>query len=132
MTLHMLDTNTVSFLIRGEPVVVAHVVEVPMNSLCLSAITEGELRFGLAKRPEAKGLHGAVNELLLRIEVLPWDRPIAACYGTLRWELEKRGRPLGPLDLQIAAHALGTGAELVTNDGSFRQVPGLQVIDWTV
>ncbi len=62
----MLDTNTVSHLIKAHPVVVRRTVAVPMASLCLSAITEGELLFGLAKRPEAKRLHTAVRELLRR------------------------------------------------------------------
>ena len=57
----MLDTNTVSFLIKGHPVVARHVVAVPLSSLCISAITEGELRYGLAKRPDATRLHQLVR-----------------------------------------------------------------------
>ena len=54
MRRYMLDTNTVSHLLRAHPSVARRVVAVPMASLCISAITEGELLFGLAKRPSAK------------------------------------------------------------------------------
>lgn len=131
MTLYMLDTNTVSHLVRGHAGVAGHVVAVPMANLCLSAITEGALAFGLAKRPDAHRLHTAVRELLKRIEVLPWDSAASWRYGALRKELERQGRPLGPLDLLIAAHALAAGAVLVTNDQAFAQAPGLALEDWT-
>jgi tRNA(fMet)-specific endonuclease VapC len=68
----MLDTNTISYLIKAHRKVAEHVTAVPMASLCVSAITKGELLFGLARRPEAKRLHIAVRELLRRIDVLPW------------------------------------------------------------
>lgn len=125
----MLDTNTVSHLIKAHPAVTRRVLAAPMASLCISAITEGELLFGLAKRPEAKRLHAAVRELLLRLDVLPWNS--AEHYGMARAEMEAQGRILAPLDLLIAAHALSVGAVLVTNDRAFRQVGGLQLEDWT-
>jgi tRNA(fMet)-specific endonuclease VapC len=66
----MLDTNIVSHLIRRHPAVTRRVVAAPMASLCISAITAGELRFGLAKRPGATKLHRAVVEFLRRVDVL--------------------------------------------------------------
>ncbi len=128
----MLDTNMVSHLLKGHPGVVQHVVAAPMASLCISAITEGELLFGLAKRPDAKRLHRAVHELLRRVDVLPWDGSIAEFYGIMRADLERQGRNLAPLDLLIAAHAQGVRAALVTNDRVFGQVAGLDIEDWTV
>jgi len=126
----MLDTNTVSHLLKGYPAVARRVVAAPMPSLCISAITEGELLFGLAKRPEAKRLHTAVRELLRRVDVLPWDSATAERYGPVRADMERRGKTLAPLDLLIATHALRTGAVLVTNDRAFGNVAGLQVEDW--
>lgn len=131
MTRYMLDTNTVSHLVRQHPAVVQRVVAAPMASLCLSAITTGELWFGLAKRPNAARLHRAVAELLRRVDVLPWDYDAAERYGGLRAEMERRGRALGALDLLIAAHAQSTGAVLVTNDQAFGRVTHLAVEDWT-
>ena len=129
---YMLDTNTVSHLIKKHPVVSRRMLDVPMTSLCISSITEGELLFGLAKRPEAKRLHAVVKEFLLRVDVLPWNSDTAACYGNVRANMERQGNILGQLDLLIATHALNVGAVLVTNDRAFSQVTGLHVEDWTV
>ena len=131
MTLYLLDTNTVSDLVRQHPVVARRVVAVQMASLCISAITEGELVYGLAKRPDATRLHAVVQQFLLRVDVLPWDRAAARHYGMLRALMERKGQTLTPLDLQIAAHALSVGAVLVTNDGVFKQVAGLRLEDWS-
>jgi len=127
----MLDTNTVSHLIKEHPAVVRRVVAAPMASLCISAITEGELLFGLAKRPDAKRLHLAVRELLRRVDVLPWNTSVAERYGRVRADMARDGKVLAPLDLLIATHALAVGAVLVTNDRAFGQVAELQLEDWT-
>ena len=131
MKRYMLDTNTVSHLIKEHPAVANRVVAVPMAALCISAITEGELLFGLAKRPDAKRLQLAVRELLRCVDVLPWDSVIADHYGTVRANMERQGKILAPLDLLIATHALSVGAVLVTNDWAFCQVADLNIEDWT-
>jgi tRNA(fMet)-specific endonuclease VapC len=131
MKRYMLETNTVSFLLREHPSVIKRVTEVPMAELCISSVTEGEMLFGLAKRPEAKRLHRAVTEFLLRVEVLPWDSAAAATYGTTRADLEWRSKVIAPLDLMIASHAMSLKLVLVTNDESFAQMDGLEVADWT-
>jgi tRNA(fMet)-specific endonuclease VapC len=127
----MLDTNTVSHLIRAHPVVSRRVAAAAMSTLCVSAITAGELLFGLARRPEAKRLHLAVSEFLKRVEVAPWDAAAAASYGSLRAAMEGQGRSLGPLDMLIAAHAASLNAVLVTNDRAFGLAPGLATEDWS-
>ena len=127
----MLDTNTVSHLIKGHQAVARRVVGVPMAVLCVSAMTKGELLFGLARRPDAKRLHLAVWEFLHRVDVLPWDSAVAEYYGTVRASLAHQGKTLAPLDLLIATHALNMGAVLVTNDQAFAQVANLDVEDWT-
>ena len=103
-----------------------------MHSVCISAITAGELAFGLARRPQATALKRTVDEFLRRVDVLPWDAEVAATYGPLRARLQASGTSLAALDTQIAAHALHIQATLVTNDQAFRQVPGLMLEDWTV
>ena len=92
--LWMLDTNAVSDLLRAHPTVLRRASEHPMARLCMSAITEGELRYGLAKRPEATRLHEAVRQLLLRVQPLSWDSQAAAAYGLLRAQLQALGKPL--------------------------------------
>jgi tRNA(fMet)-specific endonuclease VapC len=129
---YMLDTNMVSFIMRGSHLhLIQRLRSKPMQDLCISAITEAELRFGLARRPDARGLKETIDALLLRLQTLPWDSQIAHPYANLRAQLESRGTPLAHLDTLIAAHALALGHVLVTNDQAFRRVPGLQVEDWT-
>ena len=131
MTRYMLDTNTVSHLLKKHPAVARRVVSVPITSLCISAITQGELLFGLARRPEATTLHDAVWEFLRRVDVLPWNATTAEVYGPARAATQREGRVLAPMDLLIGAHALSIDAVLVTNDRAFGQLPGLTVEDWT-
>ncbi len=128
----MLDTNTVSHLVKGHPAIASRVLATPMADLCISSITQGELMFGLAKRPDARRLHLAINEFLKRVDVVAWDGNIALSYGPLRATMEQSGQVLGSLDLLIAAHAIGAGAVLVTNDRAFAMVPGLIREDWCV
>ena len=132
MTRYMLDTNTVSQFVKRHPVVARRVVTVPLASLCISAVTAGELWFGLARRPEATQLRAGIIELMRRIDIVPWDDSAAERYGTVRVTMERAGRPLAALDLLIAVHALTIGATLVTNDRAFNRVAGLELEDWTI
>lgn len=128
----MLDTNMVSQLLRGHAKVLQQVTSAPMESLCISAVTEGELAYGLARRPGATKLANTVGEFLRRVEICPWDSDVAQAYGTLRADIEKTGLSLAPLDMMIAAHAQCVGATLVTNDAAFKRISALTVTDWTI
>ena len=131
MTHYMLDTNTVSHLLKKHPSVARRVVAVPITALCISAITQGELLFGLAKRPEATALHEAVREFLRRVDVVPWDAATSEVYGPARAAAQREGRVLAPMDLLIGSHALSIDAVLVTDDRAFGQLSGLFIEDWT-
>jgi tRNA(fMet)-specific endonuclease VapC len=129
---YLLDTNTASYIIKGNnPLVDRRLAKVPMAQLAISAVTEGELRFGAARLPQAKRLHNLIEAFLLRVVALPWDSDAARCYGELHATQEGQGRPMGNLDLMIGAHALALGAILVTNNHAFKWIKGLKVEDWT-
>jgi len=128
---YMLDTNIVSFLIRGRASVTARIRFTPTSSLCISAVTEAELEYGLAKHRVSDRTQRALIEFLSRTESMPWSSAEARAYGHLRAGLERKGLTLAAMDLQIAAHALSLGATLVTNDAAFAQIPGLATEDWT-
>lgn len=128
----MLDTNMVSHLLGAHAKVAEHVTAAPMAALCIPAIREGESRFGVARRPHAATLRAAVRELLRRLDVLPWTSATAQRYGALRADMERVGKPLAPLNLLIAAHALDRDAFLLTNDRASAGIVGLSVEDWTV
>ncbi|MGO9271049.1 MAG: type II toxin-antitoxin system VapC family toxin [Terriglobia bacterium] len=131
-TRYLLDTNTASYVIKGNiPRVRERLLKVPMAQVAISVITEAELRFGVARKPEAVALSTAVDEFLLRVEVLPWNSPAARHYARMRAVLEREGEPMGNLDMMIAAHALATPAVLVTSDRVFGRVKQLKTEDWT-
>src|SRR5262245_56517162 len=96
---YLLDTNMASYVIKGNlPRVREHLLKVPMAQVGISVVTEAELRFGVAKKPEASRLKTAVDEFLLRVEVLPWDSAAASQYAAIRTALERTGKPMGNLD----------------------------------
>jgi tRNA(fMet)-specific endonuclease VapC len=124
---YMLDTNTVSYIIKGKsPASRRKLAELRHGEIaCISAITEAEIQYGLAKSPNATLLRSAVEGFLAKIQILPWGREEAQAYGGLRADQEVAGKPLGNLDMLIAAHAISVGAVLVTNDRAFSHLPGL-------
>ncbi|MFZ0417268.1 MAG: type II toxin-antitoxin system VapC family toxin [Candidatus Sulfotelmatobacter sp.] len=129
---YLLDTNTVSYVIKGNfPRVRERLLKVAMSEVGISVITEAELRFGVARLPQAAKLGLVVEEFLLRVEVLVWDSLAAQHYARLRAMLEANGKPMGNLDLMIAAQALAVEAVLVSNDRVFRRVEGLRIEDWS-
>jgi tRNA(fMet)-specific endonuclease VapC len=129
---YLLDTNTVSYILKGNfPRVRDRLVRLPMGEVGISVITEAELRFGLARLPQAAKLGIVVEEFLRRIEILPWDSDAAQHYARQRAALEENGEPMGNLDLMIASQALAMGAIVVTNDRVIRRVKGLTIQDWT-
>jgi tRNA(fMet)-specific endonuclease VapC len=127
---YLLDTNTVSHLIKRHPQATQRLLAVPMHSIGISAITAGELAFGLAKRPEAVALKAAVHEFLRRVDVLPWDAAVAQTYGRLRAQLQSEGIGLSALDMQIAAHAVHVKAILVSSDRAFGQLTEITHENW--
>jgi len=128
----LLDTNIASYVIKGNvPHVREKLVGIPMAEIGISVITEAELRFGVARRPKAAHLKLAVDEFLLRVEILPWDSKSAQHYALLRKPLEDSGTPVGNFDMMIAAQALAAGAVLVTHDRVFHRIAHLRIEDWT-
>lgn len=128
---YMLDTNIVSELARNpQGVVTERIAAVGAEAICVSVITAAELRYGCAKKGSAK-LTAQIQAILGSLQVVALDQPADLDYGDIRSRLEQAGRPIGPNDLLIAAHALALGAILVTaNIGEFSRVEGLKVENW--
>lgn len=130
-TLYMLDTNIVSELARNpQGVVFQRIAQVGPDAICVSIITAAELRYGCARKGSAK-LLAQIAAILESVLVLPLDVPADVEYGGIRAELEAAGKPIGPNDLLIAAHAYAVEAVLVTaNTGEFTRVRGLRLENW--
>lgn len=127
----LLDTNIVSDLVRHPAGRVAErIAEVGEEQICTSIIVAAELRYGATNRASAR-LSAQLEAVLSAISVLPFESPFDVVYGTLRTQLEKRGRPIGANDLLIAAHTLTLGHTLVTdNTKEFSCVPELLLENW--
>ncbi|MHC2355808.1 tRNA(fMet)-specific endonuclease VapC [Sinorhizobium meliloti] len=127
----MLDTNIVSELARNpQGAVTKRIAEVGPEAVCVSIITAAELRYGCAKKGSPK-LLAQIEAILGSMQVLALDVPADAEYGNIRAELETAGKPIGPNDLFIAAHACVLGAVLVTvNSSEFTRVRDLKVENW--
>lgn len=134
MSGYLLDTNIASHVIRGDrPELTRQLAAMPMEDIAISAVTEAELYYGLAKRGYPTGLTERVRQFLLRVDVLPWDHDITRTYGDLRASWEAKGLSLSPLDMMIAAHAVAMNAVLVTHDRAFSHIADpLRTEDWTI
>ena len=132
MTLkYMLDTDSVSFALRGRGNVGTRILDHKPSELCISVITLGELRFGAHKR-DSKKLHKLIDTFTESVAPQDFDVDAADEYGRLASALAQRGVPIGSFDAMIAAHALARKLTLVTNDEKhFRRVPGLKIENWT-
>ena len=127
----LLDTNICIYIINARPQrVLDRFLRYSVSDIGISSVTAAELAFGVAKSRSAKN-RVALETFLLPLNVAPFDLAAAFAYGDLRAELERRGQPIGPLDLQIAAHAISLGTILITNnEREFRRVPSLKVQNW--
>ena len=115
--LHMLDTDTASYLIKGKSRVIEDKLAVLVPSMvCISVMTRAELQYGLKRLPTDHRLHLAVSQFLKIVRILPWDAEAADWYATIRHQLVSTGQPIGEMDMMIAAHSLSAGAILVTNN----------------
>jgi tRNA(fMet)-specific endonuclease VapC len=129
----MLDTNTVSDIVKGKSLTArAKLANLQHGEVaCISAITEAELQYGLAKTPKARVIRSVVEAFVAKIQVLPWGREEALAYGAFRAKQEAAGKPLGNLDMLIAAHAISVGAVLVTNDKALLRVADPPTVNWS-
>ena len=130
-TLYLLDTNTLSDLIRQPQGRVANrIAEVGEENVLTSVIVACELRYGAAKRGSRR-LTKQVEAVLSALTVRSLESDVERIYAAIRVALEKKGTPIGAHDMLIAAHARALDAVCVTdNVAEFRRVPALKVENW--
>jgi len=130
---YMLDTNICIYIIRKKPeAVLRRLQRSRVSDIGISSVTLSELEYGAAKSTKPQQNKLALTEFLAPIEILPYDDLAAQQYGELRAHLERKGKPIGSLDMLIAAHALSLKCILVTNNEiEFRRVPKLNIENWT-
>ena len=131
MTSFALDTNTVSYFLRGQGNVGARLLAQPPSAIALPSVVLYELSYGAGRSQASRSLKARLAELLERLQVLPFGAEEARAAAQIRVELERRGLSVGPHDVLIAGTALARGATLVTrNVREFGRVRGLSLVDW--
>ena len=133
--MYCFDTDVLSATIRRDPPLhlIRRLARTPATEQCTTAITLGELIYGVQRRGSARAAARVYELIASAGPILPFDEHAAERYGALRAELERAGRRLAEPDLRIAAIALTRDATLVTgNVRHFARVPGLRVEDWLV
>ena len=126
----LLDTDTISFALRGQGGVADELRRRSPSEGCPNSVVAGELELGVARRGSRK-LRRELEGLYSGLEVLPYDLEAARRYGRLAAVLLDEGVPIGVEDTMVAAHALSRGLTLVThNRKHFERVKGLRVEDW--
>ena len=128
----MLDTNICIAIIKRQPErAIRKLRGKSIGQVGVSTITLSELTFGAEASAHPDQNLSALHEFLLPLEIAPYDEACAFRYGQLRAQLKRMGRPLGALDVLIAAHALALDLVLVThNTGEFSHASGLRLEDW--
>jgi tRNA(fMet)-specific endonuclease VapC len=131
---YMLDTNICIYLIKQNPAkVLKHFKAHSIGDIGISSITLAELRYGVSKSQYVEKNQLALDEFILPLEIADFDEKAAAEYGVIRAELEKKGKPIGAMDMLIGTHALSRGTTLVTNNvREFKEIKNLKVVDWSV
>lgn len=130
---YMLDTNICIYIIKKRSEnVIKRFKSYLIGDICISSITLAELMYGVHKSQHQQKNKMALEEFILPLDIMPFDEEVASHYGYIRAFLEKKGTPIGALDLMIAAHAQQLNSILVTNNKKeFIRVPKLKIEDWT-
>jgi tRNA(fMet)-specific endonuclease VapC len=130
--MYMLDTDICIYIIKKRP---ANLLEkfnaIPPNDLCISTITYAEMQYGVERSSAKKMNQRILVDFVAHLDVQPWNVEAARQYGKIRTSLEKKGQPIGNMDLLIAAHALSQQCILVSNNlREFSRIRGLQCENW--
>lgn len=133
MKLYLLDTNTLSYFIKGiNPGLHTRMARgLHAQDVAMSAITHAELRYGQSLMAANDKRRRAIDLVFTQVPTLPWDAAAADQYGILKALLKQLGKPIGEMDTQIAAHALAEQLILVShNTRHFDKLPDLQLENW--
>lgn len=131
MLTYMLDTNICIYVMKTYPPAVLEKFNAVAEQLCISSITLAELHYGVEKSARRAANSTALAHFVARLEILPFAEKAAAHYGQIRAELERVGKPCGPHDMQIGAHARSEGLIVVTNNmKEFVRMPGVRAENW--
>ena len=121
---YLLDTNVISHIMQGRDAkLLAKLSKLPIGQTAISSVTLAEIEYGIQRRGSPTKLRNALTQVMLHMDVLPWDAAAAICYGELCSSLETQGISLSDFDMMIAAHAVALKITLVSRDKAFAHIP---------
>lgn len=129
---YLLDTNICIYIIKKKPEsVLKKITKLDPLQIGLSSVTWSELIYGAEKSQFREKNIEALRKFIIPFEVFPFGEKEAEKAGKIRAELEKIGKPIGPYDNLIAAHAYSLSLTLVThNEKEFHRIKGLKIENW--
>ncbi|MGD8665683.1 MAG: type II toxin-antitoxin system VapC family toxin [Desulfobacterales bacterium] len=130
--LRMLDTNTcIYYLNQISDNLLSQFKKYSPSEVKLSSITVAELYYG-AEKSKAKNKNLATTEnFISTFDIIPFDEASSRTYAKIRATLEKKGTPIGPMDLLIASICMTYNLILVTNNtGEFSRISKLRLENW--
>jgi tRNA(fMet)-specific endonuclease VapC len=129
---YLIDTNICIYIMNERPAkVIEKFKQFEPGEIGISTITVSELQYGIAKSKHREKNQQRLDEFLTPFEIFIYDERTAKAYGEIRYQLEKQGKSIGPLDLLIAAQAASGKLILVTNnDKEFSRIKNLRVENW--
>src|SRR5512147_687793 len=108
--MYLLDTNICIYIIKKRPPrVLEHLMERQPREVGLSVVTLSELACGAQKSSVSDKNRAALELFVAPFQVFEYSREASFVYGDVRATLERKGTPIGAMDLMIAAHALVLG-----------------------
>jgi len=129
---YLLDMNICIYIINQKPpAVLKRVQSKRPGQIAISTVTVAELEYGVARSRYPDRNRIALLEFLFPFTILDFDQKAAMEYGQIRSLLETKGRPVGPMDLLLAAQAKSHNLILVTNnEKEFQRIDALRIENW--
>jgi tRNA(fMet)-specific endonuclease VapC len=130
---HFLDASICIYMLKGMHLRIAERMRlVAPKNIRIAAIVRAELRFGARKSRSSARTLGLLDRFLAPYEVVAFDSLASDFYADLRFDLERKGTPIGANDMVLAATVLARHGCVVThNTEEFRRARRLRVEDWT-
>ena len=129
--MYVLDTNTLIYFFKGLGGVSKRVLALPPKQISIPSIVLYELEVGIARSTSPKKRRKQLEDFTSLVKVLPFGTEEARSAASIRVDLEKKGRPIGPDDILIAAVAMTNQFILVTrNTAEFSRIKGLRLENW--
>lgn len=128
---YLLDTNTLIYFFKGIGNIKSRLLSLPPNEIAVPAIVVYELEFGIAKSSSPRKRISQLKDFTELVNIVPFGSADAKAAAQIRAKLEKKGNPIGPYDVLIAACAKANNLILVThNIKEFKRIEGLRLEDW--